>query len=527
MALPLGEHGVVSIAVEERDAFDDEDVALVELLALSATGALDRLARERERRQFRRVVDQIDEMAFLMDADNRLTFVTESLAAYLGRDVETLRGSRLYDVVADEHVADCRARLTATRESAGTATQQIDLVGGDGESRPVEIELSAADEGMGREGGADQPAMAGVVTDISELEQTRDRLATERRRFRELFENLPDPVVEAELTDEGPIVRYANPAFTDVFGHGGAIQGADLDDLVVPAEECDRAERIDERVRDGEQVSVEVRRETRDGRRDFLLRGIPYSRTAHGDGSYAFAVYTDITEQKERERFRQVLNRVLRHNLRNDLTVVMGLADHLRGSVSDPALAERAGTLRDNAAEVASTSEKVRTIERITGRRAESDGTERVDAAGQLRAAVAGARRDHPGADITVDVPDELPVRATGDLQRAFAELVENAVEHADGTPRLRIDAATGVGHDDRTELRFHDHGPGIPDREWEIVAGEREITQLTHGTGLGLWLIRWIVEFCGGEIECRRREDGTTVVLSLRSADVDPDGDD
>jgi signal transduction histidine kinase len=65
------------------------------------------------------------------------------------------------------------------------------------------------------------------------------------------------------------------------------------------------------------------------------------------------------------------------------------------------------------------------------------------------------------------------------------------------------------------------DNGPGIPQREQEIVTGDRTITQLDHGSGLGLWVAKWIVEDYGGELSFEADEAGTTVVLRLERASV------
>ncbi|AZH25714.1 ATP-binding protein [Haloplanus aerogenes] len=92
---------------------------------------------------------------------------------------------------------------------------------------------------------------------------------------------------------------------------------------------------------------------------------------------------------------------------------------------------------------------------------------------------------------------------------------VENALVHNDDPdPTLRIEA--GVD-DDWTDIRLHDDARGIPDDEWQVITGEAEITQLTHSSGLGLWLVRWVIDSYRGEVRRRRTADGTTIELHLR----------
>ena len=56
---------------------------------------------------------------------------------------------------------------------------------------------------------------------------------------------------------------------------------------------------------------------------------------------------------------------------------------------------------------------------------------------------------------------------------------------------------------------------PQRPDVEREVVTGEREITQLEHGSGLGFRVVRAVVDTCGGDLETEP-DDGATVTLRL-----------
>jgi PAS domain S-box-containing protein len=511
--LPLGDHGTLAIAATEPSVFDDESVARAELLAAVATEALDRLSQESELRSLQRILDRVDEMVFLLDANGAFDYVTDQFAAYLGRDRDDLTGQPLTDVVAAADRDDCEAALADLRAgAAGSVTIEVSLHAGGTGPRPVDLELSRATGGAGATDadtdtdtdGEDGPTeVAGSVTDISELAATRTDLARERDRFRRLFELLPDPAVEVRYDDGSPIVERVNDAFADAFGFdAGTLVGASLNEFVVTDGES-TARSLDDRLRAGESVATEVRRETGDGWRHFLLRAVPF----RSDGTTrALAVYTDITEQKERERYLSVVNRVLRHNLRNDLTVVMGLADRLVREVADEDLRADAQTLRENAADLAAISERTKVMQRLAGRR--SDDTRPIDLGTRLRDVVSKYREEADGA-IHLDVPEDVWVEATPDIERGFEELVENGLEHGPGSdPSLRVevteappDERAALGDRDVVVVRFCDDGPGVRDEEWEVVTGDREITQLTHASGLGLWLTKWVVQSVGGEL--------------------------
>jgi len=144
-----------------------------------------------------------------------------------------------------------------------------------------------------------------------------------------------------------------------------------------------------------------------------------------------------------------------------------------------------------------------------------------VDVGAVVEAVVARHAGERPDADITVDVPAGTAVRGDDRLSVAVDHLVENAVEHGGDAPRVAVSAERdpdgGV-----VRVSVADDGPGVPTAVREVITGVREVTQLQHNTGVGLWIAAWVVEAYGGEI---RFDDGlggggTTVTLVLPAAE-------
>jgi signal transduction histidine kinase len=134
-----------------------------------------------------------------------------------------------------------------------------------------------------------------------------------------------------------------------------------------------------------------------------------------------------------------------------------------------------------------------------------------------------GSRRRRPPANpeatVRVDDADPVPAVADGLLELAVENLLENAVEHGSSTVEIEI-APTGTDPAAWVDVAVRDGGPGIPDREQAVVGGDREITQVDHSRGLGLWVTRWILEGVGGRLVFGDQSDGGSVVLRLRRSD-------
>lgn len=338
--------------------------------------------------------------------------------------------------------------------------------------------------------------------DVNKEMPGRDSAVVER--FGELFHHIEDAIVEAEISEEGPVIRAVNPAFERVFGHEReAVLGELLNDVIVPEDESARAQEFDRRVAEGEQSTAIVRRETATGTREFLLRVVPNRRAASKCG---FGIYSDITEQRRYEHHSRVVHRILRHNLRNDLSVILGLAESLTDN-ADPAVSESAALIAEHAERIASLREETRPLEQVLD--SERDVAPR-SVEPICRLAVDAATGEAPANAVAVDVPEELRALAIPQLQRAVESLVENALTYAGEEPTVLV---RGQATDGAVHIDVVDDGPGIPEHERGPVFDHRNITQLEHGSGVGLWVARWTAETCGGDLEYERTDDDRTVV--------------
>jgi PAS domain S-box-containing protein len=151
----------------------------------------------------------------------------------------------------------------------------------------------------------DELVFNGVLLDITEQKMAERHLRKERNRFATLFHNLPTPVVHGEPDEEGRLrARRVNAAFESVFGLAEEeVRGEDIQALIVPSDEQASADSIRRRLLAGEPVDREVRRKTTTGPRDFRVQVA--LREGESGPEEGYAIYTDITERKRRERILQ------------------------------------------------------------------------------------------------------------------------------------------------------------------------------------------------------------------------------
>jgi PAS domain S-box-containing protein len=322
---------------------------------------------------------------------------------------------------------------------------------------------------------------------------------TDTDGLRHLVEHIGDAVVEFELIEGEPVVSEVNQAFVDVFGYDrAAIIDASLNEFIVPEWLSDEAQTLDERTASGEVNYRRVQRETADGLREFLYRGVPFDGT--GDRIDGFAVYTDLTEVTRKERRLQVLNRVLRHNLRNTVNSITGNTKLLRDRQEAGTPPEEVtAAIESSARDLEKLVEEATAIQRTLNTGRQEDPT--VDCVPLLQATVGTFRERYPEAMIRTDLPDRTVVRATDRLQLAAEALVENAVVHNPVDHPIVEVRIESVGDEGWIDVVVADDAPEIPAAERAVITGEADITPTQHGSGLGLWLAKWTVEGFGGEL--------------------------
>lgn len=236
---------------------------------------------------------------------------------------------------------------------------------------------------------------------------------------------------------------------------------------------------------------------------------------------YVVGIY-DVDRLRETQRAERlhaqasVLNRVLRHDIRNDATVIRGYAD-LIGTESDVDGA-KIETIEQRVDDIVSLSETARKLERVM---AAGEGEVRTVDLGRV-VAEQTARVEKSFPEVAVHHADSgsVPVRAHELLDSAIYNVVSNAAEHNDADePRVEV---TVDRPDDRwAVVTVADNGPGIPDEEREVLTTGSE-TALSHSNGLGLWLANWIVTRSEGSLAIQDRDPrGTRVRLSFRRDDV------
>jgi len=238
--------------------------------------------------------------------------------------------------------------------------------------------------------------------------------------------------------------------------------------------------------------------------------------------------YTDITELKRSQRQLaaqrddlEVLNQVLRHDIRNDLQLVTAYADMLDSHVDATGEAHRERIV-ESATNAIGLTESARDLAAVMrNRQAE---TTSVVVREVIEGQVAEVQAIFPEATISVDgrLP-ETAVVADSLLGSVIRNLLTNAIQHnRSDEPRVTVSAADCDG---RVRIRVADNGPGIPDSQQPELFGKGEKGLESAGSGIGLYLVRTLVDSYGGEVWAHNREERSSPDSRPGAEDNDVEG--
>lgn len=218
------------------------------------------------------------------------------------------------------------------------------------------------------------------------------------------------------------------------------------------------------------------------------------------------------------DELKTALLRSISHDLRTPLTsIIAGGAALGSATLTGEERTELSEAIVSGGERLSRLVENLLDMSRLEAGKAEPH-REQIDLAEVLDAAREAMERPQ---SVRLAVDPGLPAidADAAQLERAFANLLENGLRHSGGRPVLVRSRLVG----DKIVVRVVDQGPGIPQSEWERIfepfqRGESNGAQ--GGSGLGLAIARGFVEANGGEIAVDSLPgQGTSFVVSLPRA--------
>ncbi|PSQ87527.1 MAG: hypothetical protein BRD42_01810 [Bacteroidetes bacterium QS_3_64_15] len=288
-----GKRRWVHIRGKARERFDDTVRLIGTLQDITERHAMEGRLRE-GKRLLQSITENVNDGIYRIAPDDGLVYANEAFAHMFGYpSVDDVLGLAPPALYAHTEASSPLFRAAAAESSDA---QEVTFRRTDGSTFTGLLDGTVVHDEDGEVAYVD-----GVVTDISDLKEREQDLQRERDRFETLFQNLPTPVVQGVLTDDGTQVQTVNRAFEEVFGHDAAsVHGENMGALIGPDDDPSPMGSLIQQASEEGPHYTETQRKTPDGLRTFQLHFA--ARYREGERTEGYVMFVDVTERKERER---------------------------------------------------------------------------------------------------------------------------------------------------------------------------------------------------------------------------------
>jgi len=372
------------------------------------------------------------------------------------------------------------------------------------------------------------------INDLMKAQQEREKLlanlSDSEHKFRTLFENLTEGVALHEMIYDqaGKAVDYRildiNPSYEKYTGLLHKKAKGLLGSVLYGIESPPYFEEFERVARTGEPSTFET----------YFLpleRHFRIGVISPKKGTFA-TVFEDITERKQKQKELQDKNAELErftytvsHDLKSPLITIKGFA----GALLHDVIAGRYQRLESDLKRIADAADKMGgllgnllELSRVGRIMNPPSDVNLIELTQEVVGLLAGTIAEHK---VDVVIQSDLPM-VYGDQRRlaqVLQNLIENGVKFMGNQPNPRIEIGTRKDREEQV-IYVHDNGIGVDPQYHETVFGLfNKLDTGTHGTGIGLALVRRIVEIHGGKVwvESQGKGFGATFCFTLSSNNI------
>jgi PAS domain S-box-containing protein len=341
-----------------------------------------------------------------------------------------------------------------------------------------------------------------TVLDITERKKSQEIIRESEEKYRRIVDTANEGILSI---DDHFVTTFVNSKMADMLGYT-------IEDMLGKSADIffygdNRQAKIIMTRTEGVPHHFELPLKKKNGEKLWTLVSATPILDNEGNFKESFAMFTDISERKQNEEIikqlndnLKLLNKILRHDISNDLTVI---------SISLEMIETEDQHMKNKAFNAIKRS--VDLIEKI--RALESTMATRYD----LKPIVVSQITElikKSYANVKINLIDDCTVMADEALVSVIDNMINNSITHGK-TSNIEIEVASDK---DMCQISIIDYGKGIPDNIKGKIFDEEFSYGDNSGTGLGLYISKKTIERYGGEIEVKdTNPTGATFVLKLK----------
>lgn len=448
-----------------------------------------------EKEFYKNFTESLGDWVWEMDLEGTHTYSNDAVNDILGYTSEETIGKNTTDFWLERNLTDEQLERHKKSLQNGKGWTNFQAVFGHKDGHPVYV-LSSAVPIMDPKG--DLIGYRGIDRDVTDRVMATIKLNESREKLDSIIENAKEIIFTSD--NKGCIDFISRAVKTSLGYEPEEIVGNTIIDLVHPEDRELLWNAGSDIVRTGEaSKDIDYRLKKKDG--GYVWHRVTMSPKIDGSDNVQkiVGVTQDITQRKDNEdrilqynELLHLINKILRHDLTNNLFMIRTALDHYKDVRDDQWL----GAIEIKAQRSFELIEQMRSLETLV---ASGGGLRSVDVQEALV-------RIKMGFDIPIKINCDLKVKADDAFYSVMENLIRNAVVHGNTD---RMEFTSSILDNGMVRIDAIDHGKGIPDEIKGHIFEETFRYGKTAGTGLGLYIVKRTLERYGGSISVSDTKGG------------------
>jgi PAS domain S-box-containing protein len=468
--------------------------------------------------EYKILLENSSALIALVDLNGLFQFASPSSEAILGYNPEQLTNENAFEYIHPDDREQIRDSFEALAQSENGTKEREEYRFRHADGHWVWLESVTTNK--------TGTAVEGFVIssrDISHRKNLEQELANERDRYSTVIDSSHDGIF---IVQNGEFV-FANPRCLHILRYEESeFLGKYFLDVVAPKDRDLVRERYERRLDSASESPpqrYEVHFLTKDG--EERVAEISASKISYDGVPGTLVIFRDVTKRTRYEKRLEetteeleALNRVVRHDIRNDMNILLAWTQMLEDHVDDEGQEYLKKILASGNTIVELTEVARDFVESLTS---ETETEVKPTALKPiLETEIALRRESHPQAEIIGPntIPD-VEVWANELLGSLFRNILNNAIQHNHSDqPVVQI---TCEESEKEVIVSVADNGPGIPDEQKKSIFGKGEKGVDSPGTGIGLYLVQTLIDQYDGRVQVEDN-DPTGTIFNIRLLKTD-----
>ncbi|MBE9176275.1 PAS domain S-box protein, partial [Synechocystis salina LEGE 06155] len=483
---------------------------------------------EQSRAEFQRLVDDIGDqfLVFSHTPEGIFNYVSSGVETVFGLKSEDVLGKNWTDIVnwlPESLKLGNRLDQEVLEGKATNLTVEMSFIRSDGEQRSLKITEHAVRDQTGQ-----IFALEGVVEDITERKKFITALAASEAKYRTFIETANDLIFSIDCDS---CFTYLSPNIIEILGYSPEeLKGLAYADIVHPDDltQCNIAF---QRLMGGQRVKgLEYRVRRKDGSWRWHSSSLTPEFNSQGQVVGLFGFALDYTERKLAELRQQKLNQellkanqlkdeflaMMSHELRTPLNAILGMTESLEEEIFGPISDRQKNSLEviyKSGSHLLDLINDILDLSKMeSGQMELSWKTAKIQELVESTLIYVKTQTNKKQIALTKEIAEDLPAVTVDErrIRQVLINLLNNAVKFTPEGGKVTVSAALlpSFADIDRPHIRLavRDTGIGISTEDLPrlfkpFIQIDSALNRKHEGTGLGLSLVKNIVEMHGGEV--------------------------